>query len=171
MRKRGIWVLAAALVLVGLGFAVRFVVFPRTDPIGRTDLVVVLSSFGDGQKYATTDRVLAKNPNITVLFSADGGCWSRVRALAPHLVCFIPHPDTTQGEARFASAYAAAHGIRTMTVVAPRPQISRARIRFSRCWSGALQMVEAPTSALGALIQVPYQVIATVKAETYQRHC
>jgi hypothetical protein len=164
-------VIGALAVVVASAVAVRFVVFPDVDSIGKTDLVVVVDGPGDLDKFNVTGKVVAVNPRTTVLYSASDGRCDEMRRITPHLVCFRPNPDTTEGEARFAAAYATAHHDDTMTVVARRAQLGRARIRFSRCWHGQLAMVEVPMSFWSALRQLPYQTLATIKAETVQRHC
>jgi predicted GTPase len=172
MRPRRLIVIAAAVVVVvAVAFAVRFVVFPHSDSIGKADVVVVVDSATDGNKFEMVRKILAVSPQSTVLYSAADGKCDRLRDVATHLVCFYPNPDTTQGEARYAAAYATAHHDSSMAVVVPRPQLSRARIRFSRCWKGSLDMIEAPTSLPRALSQLPYQALATLKAETVQRSC
>jgi hypothetical protein len=163
-----------AIVAIGVvcaALAVRFVAFPSKDPIGKTSVVVVLGPWNENDRIATAERVQALSPGVPVLLSDDSGCPSAFRLRFPRLVCFHPSPDSTRGEARFAASYAAAHHDTTMTVIAPRAQLSRARIRFSRCWAGRLSMVEAPMSLLEAVWQLPYQIAATIKAETFQRQC
>jgi hypothetical protein len=163
-----------AIVITGIlvvGVAIRFVVFPHTDPIGKPDVVVVLDAPRDGEKFNVARKILAASPQSTVLYSAGDGQCDRLRHIAAHLVCFLPRPGTTQGEARYAAAYAKAHHDATMAVVARRAQVSRARIRFSRCWHGSLAMVEEPMSVSSSIAQVPYQILATIKAETLQRGC
>jgi hypothetical protein len=161
----------AVVAVVALVAAVRYVVFPRADPIGKADVIVVIDAPGDGNKFEVTRKVIAVNPHSTVLFSnGDGGC-DRLRSYAARLVCFVPNPRTTQGEARFAAAYAIAHHDQSMAVVVRRAQLSRARLRFSRCWHGKLAMVEEPMSILSSVAQLPYQTVATIEAETIQRTC
>jgi hypothetical protein len=158
------------LVVVG-GLTVRWVVFPTADPIGPTDVIVVLGPWQIPHQIDVAEKVQAANPDAPVLLSAGSGCPPEFRMLFAHLVCFRPRPDTTRGEARWASDYATAHHFRSMAVVVTRPQLSRARLRFSRCWAGQLSMIEDPTSWQSALAGVPYQSVAALKAETYERGC
>jgi hypothetical protein len=158
-------------VVIAAVYAVRFVVFPHADPIGKADLVVVLDAPADGKKFAITRELEAVNPHSTVLYSADDGGCGRLRGTTAHLVCFTPEPDTTRGEARYAAAYAKAHHESSMAVVVRRAQLNRARLRFSRCWNGQLAMVEEPMSVVSSIAQLPYETLATLKALTLQRGC
>jgi len=169
--RRLVAICTVVAVIAVLAFFVRFVAYPHTDPIGKTGLVVLVNSPGDSNKIAVAKKVLAVNPTATLLFSEAAGCPDVVHTFAEHVVCFVPHPDTTQGEARYAASYDESHDSGGMTVVAPRAQLSRARIRFERCWHGPLAMVEAPMSLVATLLRLPYQSLATIKAETVQRGC
>jgi hypothetical protein len=172
MRPRRLVVIAAAvLVIVAVTAAVRYVAFPHADPIGKTDLIVVIDSHADDNKFEVARKVLAVNPDRTVLYSAGDGECDRLRSSTTHLVCFLPTPNTTRGEARYAAAYAKAHHDNSMAVVVRRAQLSRARLRFSRCWHGQLAMMEEPETFLSSISQLPYQTLATIKAETLQRSC
>ena len=54
------------------------------------------------------------------------------------VICFHPHPATTQGEARAVTKLARTHNWRQIIVVPGIPQTTRARIRFDRCYHGTL---------------------------------
>lgn len=171
-RGRIWWAVVALVVIVAAGLSIRFVVFPHANQVRSTQLLVAVDSPADQKKVATVRRVIAASPpGITLLWSDDSGCPSYLFDLGAKLVCFSPNPDTTRGEARYAANYASAHHDTELSVVVPRPQLSRARTRFARCFHGRLDLIEEPTSFWKTLTDVPYQVGAEVKALTYQRSC
>jgi hypothetical protein len=171
------WVLCgiAMFVIAVIAFFGWIVVFPHGNRIGRTNLVVVLGPYYLNDRMMIAQSVLAVSPGAPILVSKPGGsdptpCPTTVPGAAA-FVCFLPVPYSTRGEARFAAHYALEHHYTSMTVVAPRAQLTRAKIRFSRCWPGRLTMVEAPESFHQAVDQFAYQSAAIVKAETVQRSC
>jgi hypothetical protein len=91
------------------------------------------------------------------------------------IICFVPHPGTTQGEARRVAKLAREHGWREIIVVSGTPQTTRARIRFARCFRGTLLFDPADPSSLSGHGGWIYNVIcewgALIKAETLQRGC
>jgi len=164
-------ILAVLVVAVGV-VDVRLFVVPPSDPRGPTDAIVVLG----GDTYLTRLHAavaLAREyPGTPLVVSTPGHnpCPRFFRATA-QVYCFRPDPSTTQGEARAATQLAIEHGWNSMTVVTTADQVWRARLRFSRCWSGELHVVQAPTSTWVRLRSVPYEMGATVKAELLQRSC
>ncbi len=117
-------------------------------------------------------QLLREYPGAVEVVSTPG------RQRCPHpypgasdIICFRPDPTTTQGEARATAALAAQYGWKHITVVTTADQVWRARLRFSRCWSGDLSVVRAPTSIVSRLFSAPYETAATIKAEVFQRSC
>lgn len=163
--------IAAVLVAIAV-FEVRFYVVPTSDRRAPTDAVVVLGGGTFIERLRTAGELLAQYPGAVEVVSTPG----TLRCPKPYpgassIICFRPDPATTQGEARATAALAAQYGWKHITVVTTADQVWRARLRFSRCWSGDLSVVRAPTSIASRLFSVPYETAATIKAEVFQRSC
>ncbi len=163
--------MVAALVVAVAAVDVRLFVVPTTDRPTTTDAIVVLG----GQTYpARLHAALGlsrANPAAVLVISTPGGNPCPRWATRSKLICFEPDPSTTQGEARETARLAAQYGWTSIEVITTADQVWRARLRFSRCWSGDLRIVQAPTSIFVRLLSVPYETAASVKAELLQRGC
>jgi hypothetical protein len=174
-RRRWIIAIAVTAVYLVVGVVeVRLFFVPTSDRPGPTDAVVVLG----GPTYLTrlhaADRLIADNsPGAVEAVSTPNGlpCPTYHAPQASALICFSPDPSTTQGEARAVAKLAAQYGWTSITVVTTADQVWRARLRFSRCWSGDLRVVQAPTTIVTRLLSAPYETAATIKAEVFQRRC
>lgn len=168
-------VIATALAVALLAVAVldvRLFVVPRSDPPAKSDAFVVLGGDTFDLRLEAGLKLAHEYPDATLVVSTPGHSLCP-RWLVPrrHLICFVPDPSTTQGEARMAAKLAAEHGWTSMTVVTTADQVWRARLRFARCWDGDLRVVQAPTSTWIRIREIPYEMGATVKAEVFQRSC
>lgn len=164
---------AVALVLVAIAvFEIRFFVVPTSNRRGPTDAVVVLGGGTFIDRLRAAGTLLHEYPGAVEVVSTPGrlGCPHPYPGAAG-IICFRPDPATTQGEARATAALAAQYGWKHITVVTTADQVWRARLRFSRCWSGDLSVVRAPTSIVTRLFSTPYETAATIKAEVFQRGC
>lgn len=162
---------AAGLLLLVAVLAAVFVV-PPESPSRPTDLVVVLGGLDTGSRLARADQVVAEHPGAVVLvYVAELRYCPEPPPQAADLVCLVPEPATTRGEAQMAAAFAAENGLSTMTVVTTADQLVRARLRFARCWDGGLLSARAPTSVRDVVANVPYQVAAMGKALVLERPC
>jgi uncharacterized SAM-binding protein YcdF (DUF218 family) len=170
------WRLARSVITLLLVVAVvvemRLYVVPHSDPRGPSDAVVVLGGHTYDARLHSADALVRKYPGAVLVVSTPGArpCPAKPTG-ATQIICFRPDPSTTQGEAEEAAKLAKQYGWKSMTIVTTGDQIWRARLRFSRCWSGTLRMVRAPSSLSLRLETVPYETAATVKAEVLQRSC
>lgn len=145
--------LAVRLVVFGVVLAVvaalalgASVVWPRTDPPGRADAVVVLS--GDhGERLARAKELLAGGvaPTLVLVGTPDSVenldmCAGRT---ALDVVCLRPEPDNTRTEAAATAELARSRNWETLVVVTSTPHVTRARLLFDRCFDGALRVVGA----------------------------
>ncbi|HEY0871361.1 MAG TPA: hypothetical protein VGD55_13250 [Acidothermaceae bacterium] len=165
--------IAVAVVFVAIAvFEVRFYVVPSSNRRGPTDAVVVLGGGTFIDRLRAAGALLQQYPGAVEVVSTPGrqGCPYPYPG-ASDIICFRPNPATTQGEARATAALAAQYGWKHITVVTTADQVWRARLRFSRCWSGDLSVVRAPTSIATRLFSAPYETAATIKAEVFQRGC
>lgn len=159
------------LAVVAVISAVAFV-DPPVDRPQRADAIVVLG--GDGARVGTGLRLFDEGWATTVLLSVAVPRYNCPKDIPAgmHLICFVPHPFTTQGEARFLAATARAHHWTTVLVVSGRAQTLRAKLRVQRCWGGRVLMVPAPQAGgLRGWYDVAYEWGATIKALVWQRGC
>lgn len=164
----GVGGLVAAMVVAVS--AVTFV-WPSTQSPGRADAIVVLN--GGGPRLETgLELASAGVAPVLVVSKAPGplGCPQPVRHV--RVLCFSPHPATTEGEARYVGALARARRWHRIVVVVTTPQVSRARLRVERCYPGTVAMVGVSPGGLGAwLYDVAYEWGAMFKALVLQRGC
>lgn len=173
--RRRRWTIAAsaavAVVVAWAVFAVVVIAHPTlaTDP-GRADAVVVLGPSNQRvpQAVALARKVGARDIALSI---GDFAIQQQTTCTQPGftVLCFVPDPYSTQGEAAEIGALARANGWHSIAVIAARPQASRARWLIQRCYSGEIQLVAATdpsSSSAGAdwAFQLIYQSAAWLKA-------
>lgn len=171
-RHRVASTVVALLILAVAALDVRLFVVPISDHPAPTDAIVVLGGSTFSDRLDAALELARRYPGAALVASTPNGtpCPDDVVATSA-VFCFDPDPSTTQGEARAAAALAQEHGWTSMTVVTTADHIWRARLRFSRCYTGNLRMVQAPTSWWVRAHSVPYEMGATIKALVFQRNC
>lgn len=144
----------AALLLLALGAwasATAVLIFlPDEGAPARANAVVVLS----GDKGRRLERALElmrrrlapvlvisagldkRQPKANRLCATGRGDGFRV-------LCFMPHPDSTRGEAQAVARLARRHRWRSVVIVTSRFHVTRARMLFERC-------LDARVNAVGA---------------------
>jgi uncharacterized SAM-binding protein YcdF (DUF218 family) len=177
-RRKRLRKVAVVLAVVLAGFCVvsgRLFVWPARGMPTRVDAIVVLGGPGDrlgkGLELAQQGRapvlVVSRGlPNDHIL---DRVCGQHDRAF--RLICFLPQPGTTQGEAEFVSRLAQQNHWRSVALVTTPDQDTRARIRFGRCYDGSLSVVTTPLPAAEWPYAIAYQWAAIFKATVLQRGC
>ncbi|WP_232374771.1 YdcF family protein [Mycolicibacterium mengxianglii] len=140
-------------VLVATAFvAGGYVLFSRSqaDPLTEADAIVVLGGDTDGridyglrlarEGYAHTVVISDSYPadDVTVRRACASGTPSIT------VICFVPDPWTTQGEAMFASRLARERGWSRLIVVSWNWHLVRARFIFHQCFDGELTMRPVP---------------------------
>jgi uncharacterized SAM-binding protein YcdF (DUF218 family) len=147
-------------------------VFPSTGMPAKVDAIVVPGGLGNRIDAALH---LAKQDRARYLVLSEGEwippglCGSRVGTAS--VICFMPDPDTTQGEARGTARLARSYGFRSIVLVTTPDQTWRAKLRFGRCYSGQIFAVTTPLPLSEWPFQIAYQWTATVKAEVVNRGC
>ena len=126
-----------------------FIAVPPTPP-EPTDAIVVLGGEHDGReayglalaREGYTRTVLLSNPYL----ADDPTMRSACRSPNPDIrvVCFVPHPSTTLGEALFTREQARANRWRHISVISWRHHLFRAGIIFERCLGFGVRMLEMP---------------------------
>lgn len=163
---------ALTVVVLSVAATGRLLVFPQVDAPHQASLVVILGSVYRGDRVNLT-RSTWRAASTTILASEPAHCptLSIHKYSAATVICFVADPLTTRGEARFAANYAVAHHHTAITVVTTADQVARARVRFARCWTGPLSVVQADDPREDVLRHVPYQIAAFSKAMIWERGC
>jgi uncharacterized SAM-binding protein YcdF (DUF218 family) len=166
--------LLALVVLFSIFCAVtaRLFIWPVTGMPTRVDAIVVLG--GEGDRLGTAIE-LARQGRARYLVLSQGMyippelCGTHIGiALA---ICFLPRPDTTQGEAEVTAGLARRYGWRSMVLVTTPDQTWRAELRFKRCYNGSVYGVTTPLPLKRWPLMIAYQWAATTKAELVNRSC
>jgi uncharacterized SAM-binding protein YcdF (DUF218 family) len=177
-RRRRLRRVAAALIILLAVFCVatgRLFVWPAQGMPARVDAIVVLGGPGDrvgkGLELAHQGRapVLAFSrglPDDQVLARVCG-----LHGQAFRVICFLPEPGTTQGEAESVGRLARKYHWRSVVLVTTPDQDTRARIRFGRCFAGGIYVVTTPLPASDWPYQIAYQWAALFTAMVLQRSC
>jgi uncharacterized SAM-binding protein YcdF (DUF218 family) len=87
------------------------------------------------------------------------------------VICFSPHPNTTQGEAEAAARLAQQHGWKSLALLTTPDQTWRGELRLRRCYSGRIYGVTTPLPLGMWPSMIVYQWAATAKAELANRSC
>ena len=134
--------------------AVLFVWPPaETGSPARADAVVVLS--GDPARLPAAEGLIRRHVAPVLALSTipwvpwaekAGGLCVRGRYAGARVLCFAASPYSTQGEAETVTRLARANGWRSVVVVSSTYHLTRARMLFSRCFSGKLSFVGAPSA-------------------------
>ncbi|WP_431233326.1 YdcF family protein [Mycolicibacterium psychrotolerans] len=128
---------------------------PHGDPLSKADAIVVLGGDNDGrweyglnlarQGYAST--VLLSNAysdRPADLSEFRQACASSTGTIT--VLCFIPDPFTTRGEAMYVARLAEQHNWSRVIVVSWNYHMVRARYVFHQCFTGDVIMRPVPRS-------------------------
>ena len=177
VRGRWRWATVAALLVMALFVAVtaRLFVFPAQGMPAHVDAIVMLDGPGDAGRRATALRLAKERRAPTLLISRGRFESAHWRCPLPmryvKVICFNPSPATTQGEAEFVGRLASQHRWTSVALVTVTPQDTRARLRLSRCFPGAVYVLTSPLPTEEWPYQIAYEWGATLKALFLQRKC
>ena len=169
--------LVLVLLIALSGFAImtaRFFIWPDQGMPSRVDAIVMLDGHGD--RLNTAIGLAYAHRASAIVISRPTLRWGHGSVCAPKIprvkvICFVPKPATTRGEAEFASRLARQHRWRSIVLVAIAPQDTVARLRAERCFSGDIYVVNAALPASDFLYSIFYYWGATIKALFLQRSC
>jgi uncharacterized SAM-binding protein YcdF (DUF218 family) len=127
-------------------------VWPRVDaPPAHADAVVVLSGARD-LRLDPALRLVGRRvaPVLAISGAGRDPLWRKAHRLCAagrvgrtRVVCFMPVPFSTRGEARTVARLARARGWTRVVVVTSTFHVTRARLLFRRCYHGKLWFVGA----------------------------
>lgn len=168
----------AALFLAWVGASLYLFVWHPTDPPGHADAVVVLSG-GRDSRLLPAVRLVERGVAPVLVISGAGydPKWHTARELCAHgarrfrVICFDPHPYSTQGEAEEIARLAQARHWKRVDVVTSRYHVFRAGIIVRRCYHGHLAMIGTPTDAETTAVAVFSEWVKLLYHLTIQRSC
>jgi hypothetical protein len=165
--------LAVAVLIVAVVVAsVVLFIKPATNTPTRSDAVIVLAGANNAARISKGIQLVRVGYAPRLFVSAPGFQDCPKSFPSVPITCFNPKPATTQGEARFAATQAKKHHWHQIIVVSGTQQVTRARIRFDRCYQGSILMVPADPGGLGTWVaSVIYEWGALPKALIFQRGC
>jgi uncharacterized SAM-binding protein YcdF (DUF218 family) len=180
LRSTRVRIVAAIVVVLVVVFCVMtavLFVYPDLNPPQRSDAIVVLG--GHGKPAFEKGVSLAEQgyaPQLVLSLQNSQSCKYDKAYLANlskvQVNCFIPNPQTTQGEARAIEAFARRFHWTRIIVVVQTTQASRARLRIGRCYSGqVLEVAFSPQGIWQWLYQFAYEWGAMFKAVVLQPSC
>lgn len=171
--------LGAAFVLAAFAGATAWLFFaPPTDETGPVDAVVVLGPGTGGERYRKAIDLMEAGlaPVLVVSEGRSHSTSEEDLCRQPderfEVICFQADPFSTRGEARTVSRLAAARAWRSLLVVTSTYHVVRARMLFSRCFRGRLDVVGAhPPAGLRLARDVAHEWIGLLYALTVAQRC
>jgi hypothetical protein len=150
----------------------RLLAWPTEGMPARVSAIVMLA--GPGDRMAVALR-LAREQRAPMLVVSRG--WHGYGGPCPpptpgvKLICFEPDPGNTRGEAEFVGGIARRYHWNSVVLVTTRPQDTRARIIFGRCFGGPVFVVTASLPRGDWPYEIAYGWGALVKALVLYRAC
>lgn len=114
---------------------------PPTGAPDRVDAIVMLAG-GEGERLATA-RAMADQGVAPVLVLSHGPSTLCRGGQAYEVICFIPEPGTTRGEATYIGRLAAERGWQDIAIVTSTHHVARARTVIGQCTDAEVHMVDA----------------------------
>ncbi|MGH8987073.1 MAG: YdcF family protein, partial [Acidimicrobiales bacterium] len=170
-RRRRVVLLAVAVLVAGyLTVTGVWFVAPPLGTVAHPQAVVVLGGYGN--RVARGFEIALRDGAGTVAVSRPSRSWCPPGPPGVDVVCFVPDPLSTRGEARAVARLARAHHWSRLVVVAGTTQVVRARVRLERCFSGQLAFSGVdPSGVLSWAYEVFYDQAALAKALVWQYGC
>lgn len=168
-----------AVLLVGFSaITARWFIWPPTGMPDRVDAIVLLNGPSDLNRLETAlDLARERRASFLVIsYSPEGPhWWTGGSVCAPKVsqakvICFIPSPDTTRGEAEFVGRIAHQYHWQSIVLVATAPQDLVALLRTRSCFSGKVYIINASLGS-GWPSEVVHYWGAALQALFLQRGC
>jgi len=134
--RRAAWICATVIAVAFVGATVRLFVWPSTSAPRRTDAIVV---FGARSPERLPDALRLANdglaPVLVLMSPSEERSVCRDRP-SFDVICRIPEPFTTRGEARSLGRLASERGWESVLLVTSTYHLTRARLLLERCFDG-----------------------------------
>lgn len=144
--------LAATLSLGWFGFALyAFQLAPSSALSGSADAVVVLAGSPSDRLSTAQRHVEAGVSSVLLISTAESDYQPDPHQCQPQLtdvrvLCFVPSPENTRGEAQGIAKAIKQHGWNSVVVVTSRYHATRAAVLVSQCTSAKVQVVASNPS-------------------------
>ena len=160
-----------------LAATARWLVWPTQDRPTHADAIVVFG--GDGDRFGEAVTLAQAGYASTLVVSidkypgspCDQGASTYGLSSSIELICFLPDPFTTRGEARYLADLSNQRGWSHVIVVTNTAQATRAKIRIDRCWGGDLDFISVRPDFRRSVRDVIHEWGALGKALLFERSC
>jgi uncharacterized SAM-binding protein YcdF (DUF218 family) len=122
----------------------RLFVFPASSTPAHADAVVVFAG-GDGERLDKALELVRDGvaPTLVVSTGPDRLCSNRYEF---EVICFLPEPADTRGEAEAFGRIAREHGWQHIVMVTSDYHATRAHLLLDRCFPGTVDVTPAGSS-------------------------
>lgn len=176
-----VWAIAVFVVTIVIAMAWRWTVGPATtdvDTVEPADAVVLFVG-GRGERLDTARELLERGvADVLVIPNGFGPAWPEAdefcRAEADlEIICPVPEPNNTRGEARAIADLAAERGWDSLVMVTSVYHVARARLMLERCFDGEVVAVGADPdlSFRDWLSRVNHEWFGNLHARTVSTGC
>jgi uncharacterized SAM-binding protein YcdF (DUF218 family) len=150
-------VVAVLLVVVLVVVNLELFVWPSTGTVRHADAVVVFAG-GDGERLERGLTLVRDGvaPTLVASTGPDRLCNAH---LSFQVICFLPHPNDTRGEAETFARLAAEHDWKRIVLVTSTYHVTRARLLLGRCFHGSVEVSAATPhkGLLGWLVAITHE--------------
>lgn len=161
------------LLLLLVTATLSVLVWPPLGSPQKADAILSLNGPSEPLREGEALSLLERGYAPVLLFSEGGPGYPCpvVHQGDRRVVCFVPTPKRTVGEAEWFGRYAHEHRLHSVLVVAGRTQAVRALLLVARCFDGDVHVVgvDTPRRTLG--YDILYGWGALGKALLVDRHC
>lgn len=146
-----VWAVALFVVTISIAMMWRWIVAPVTtdaDAMESADAVVLFVG-GRGERLeAALDLMERDVAEVLVIPNGFGPAWPDADEVCREgvefeVICPVPDPNTTRGEARTIGALADERGWDSVVMVTSTYHVERARLMLGRCFDGEITAVDA----------------------------
>lgn len=146
-------------------------VWPPLGRPQRSDAIVSLNGPNEHLREAEAVSLAERGYAPLLLFSQGRSDYRCPVLRHVRVVCFVPDPGRTIGEAEWTGRYAEAHHLKSLLVVAGQTQAVRALLLMGRCFAGTVHVVGVHTPRRSLPYDIIYGWGSLGRALFVDRHC